>query len=93
MSFERLAVGACHRGRASIGSLFLHVAVELAEPDHLCLNPDEKPHHKGANRLTPNSGTWESHNTESFEKTPYSFRRALYILLHFHPLRFDGVQP
>lgn len=51
----RLSGCAFHRGRATDASLFLRVAVELAEPDHLCLEPDEKPDRKDANRLTPNS--------------------------------------
>ena len=55
MRVGRLSGCAFHKGRAADAGLLLRVAVELAEPDHLCLKPDEQPDRKDANRLTPNS--------------------------------------
>ena len=71
-----LADGAFHNSRAADAGLLRLVAMELAEPDHLCLKPDEKPHRKDANRLTPNSRTWKSHGNEYFQKAPRFCRGA-----------------
>lgn len=78
MRVGRLPGCAFHKGRAADAGLLLRVAMELAEPDHLGLKPDDKPHRKDANRLTPNSRTWNSHGNENFQKAPRFFRRADY---------------
>ena len=78
MRVVRSTGGAFQESRASDTSLLFLVTMELAEPDHLCLKPDEKPDRKDANRLTPNSRIWKSHGNENFQLAPCAFRRADY---------------
>jgi len=76
MRVVRSTGGAFQESRASDTSLLFLVTMELAEPDHLCLKPDEKPDRKDANHLTTNSGAWKSHGNENFKKGPRSCRKA-----------------